>query len=223
MSIDLLVARLGARENTSTVQNPYRVPILAANLRAYLSFYRSQPVDALLVGEAPGYRGCALTGIPFTSPRLVKTCSHPFFEIHRANIWVDTDVAEAAATAVWSVLSSTWGRIVLWNIFPFHPHRAGLLQSNRAPTGAERNEGSAYLRELIHLVRPRLMVGIGALGHRGLSALFPDLAIHRVRHPSYGGAALFKSQLETILASQSLNPLSEDSDEDAKAKRYADI
>src|SRR5205823_6053994 len=45
--------------------------IRRANLRLYLEQMASLRPVALLVGEAPGYRGCRLTGIPFTSEFII--------------------------------------------------------------------------------------------------------------------------------------------------------
>lgn len=39
------------------------------NLADYLRLMARREPTLLLVGEAPGYRGCRLTGIPFTSPQ----------------------------------------------------------------------------------------------------------------------------------------------------------
>ena len=46
--------------------NPYRDEVCKYNLLNYLQHLKSNKVDIMLIGEAPGYRGCALTGIPFT-------------------------------------------------------------------------------------------------------------------------------------------------------------
>ncbi|UCG25887.1 MAG: hypothetical protein JSW55_07845, partial [Chloroflexota bacterium] len=42
-----------------------------ANLRLYLSQIAAAGPALLLVGEAPGYRGCRLTGVPFTSEAIL--------------------------------------------------------------------------------------------------------------------------------------------------------
>ncbi|MEJ2750218.1 MAG: hypothetical protein P8183_20270 [Anaerolineae bacterium] len=42
------------------------------NLDHYLRQMQQRQPTILLVGEAPGYRGCRLTGIPFVSPAILQ-------------------------------------------------------------------------------------------------------------------------------------------------------
>src|SRR5690554_6491486 len=42
-----------------------------ANLRLYLRQMMTRRPSFLLVGEAPGYRGCRVTGVPFTNKHLL--------------------------------------------------------------------------------------------------------------------------------------------------------
>jgi len=88
-----------------------------ARLAAYLESRADAPL--LLVGEAPGYRGARISGIPFTSERQL-TGSGP---------------AEATATIVHRVLAELGlaGQVLLWNVVPTHP---GSATSNRPPTAA---------------------------------------------------------------------------------------
>lgn len=41
------------------------------------------------------------------------------------------------------------GDTLLWNAYPWHPHRPGVLQSNRTPTPAERRAGLPVLEALL--------------------------------------------------------------------------
>ena len=90
-------------------------------LRAYLESRREAPL--LLVGEAAGYRGARVSGIPFTSERQL-TGRGP---------------AEATATIVRRVLAELGleAQTLCWNVVPTHPHLPGRPETNRRPTRAE--------------------------------------------------------------------------------------
>ncbi len=71
-TIDRFIRRLKARSESEIVFNPYGNPELARNLKHYLLYlYEHSPNPVLLVGEAPGFRGCRLTGIPFSSGGVI--------------------------------------------------------------------------------------------------------------------------------------------------------
>ena len=98
-------------------------------------------------------------------------------------------VAERTAAVIWRVLAQVRQPVVLWNVFPFHPHLADDPMSNRCHTRAERDETWPLLEALIAMVRPEKIVAIG----RDASAALAELGVpaSAVRHPSYGGQAEF--------------------------------
>ena len=138
-------------------------------LLAYLRSRRNAPL--LLAGEAPGYRGARISGIPFTSERLL-TGSGP---------------AEATATIVHRVLVALGieDEVLLWNVVPTHP---GTETSNRRPTRAEVETGLPFLREL---ARGRRAIAVGRLAHAVLGDPY-------VRHPSHGGAGAFQTAMQKL-------------------------
>lgn len=140
-------------------------------LRAYLEARAEAPV--VLVGEAAGYRGARVSGIPFTSERQL-TGAGP---------------AEATATIVHRVLAELGveNEVLLWNVVPTHP---GTETSNRRPTRAEVDAAAPFLDEV---ACGRVAIAVGRVAASALDARY-------VRHPSHGGAAAFEQGLRQAFA-----------------------
>jgi hypothetical protein len=79
--VSKFVSKLSGRSQSDTVENPYLREFPRQNIEAYLKILerRSEPI-VMIVGEAPGHRGCAITGIPFTSGALLRSPIHPILE-----------------------------------------------------------------------------------------------------------------------------------------------
>jgi uracil-DNA glycosylase family 4 len=166
-----LVDRL-ARASIGATHNQYRESELRrVRLRRYLS--ARAHADVVLVGEAAGYRGARISGIPFTSERQLT----------------GKGAAEASATIVQRVLRELGvvDDVLLWNVVPTHP---GTATSNRRPTRAEVLAARPFLDEL---TRGRRVVAVGRIAAEVLAAPY-------VRHPSHGGAAKFAEGLRRTLA-----------------------
>jgi hypothetical protein len=189
----VIVERLAAASIGATF-NFYRdgdgAGVRRERLAAYLEERASAPL--LLVGEAPGWRGTRVSGIPLTSERQL-TGSGP---------------AEATATIVHRVLAELGlaGDVLLWNVVPTHPHLPARPDSNRRPT---RTEVEASRPFLAALASGRRAVAVGRLAQAVLGGPY-------VRHPSHGGGAAFRDGLRRIAA-----PTSERSGMDEQTVREA--
>ena len=138
-------------------------------LLEYLEANAGAPV--LLVGEAPGYRGARISGIPFTSERQL-TGRGP---------------AEASATIVRRVLAELALEALCWNVVPTHP---GTARSNRRPTSTEVEASRPFLEEL---AQGRRIVAVGRLAACVTGAPY-------IRHPAHGGASEFRAGLLAFAA-----------------------
>jgi uracil-DNA glycosylase len=166
-----LVERLADAAIGRTFNQYAASPRLCERLAGYLESRAGAPI--LLVGEAAGYRGARISGIPFTSERQL-TGSGP---------------AEASATIVHRTLGELGlvEEVLLWNVVPTHPGTAG---SNRRPTRAEIAAARPFLAEL---ARGRRVVAVGRLAQAELGGPY-------VRHPAHGGAREFRTGLLQVLA-----------------------
>ncbi|MEZ4594379.1 MAG: uracil-DNA glycosylase [Chloroflexota bacterium] len=168
------------------------------NLQTYLELMQQQPPRLLLLGEAPGYRGCRLTGIPFTSPQILTQLNSFLGQtasFQPGDDWPEI-VREASASVVWGAIGSWQPLPLLWNVFPFHPHQPGNPQSNRTPKTSEIVAGRPFLHHLLHLFPEAKIV---AVGQKAAGALAKWAVAHTaVRHPSHGGAKQFQTALSEL-------------------------
>lgn len=96
-----LRSMLASQPSTDTVFNPYTSDAALNNVEAYLRCLLSYPFSSdLLVGEAPGYAGCALTGIPFTSEHVINPSAHSFIAHLRPFVACSGSSTERTATMV---------------------------------------------------------------------------------------------------------------------------
>ena len=194
------IKRLTTRDSSSTVFNPYSNKKVANNLKLYFEYIlKNQDEYVLLIGEAPGYAGCRITGIPFTSGVTITNSSLPIFKAIKKQIFLKTIESEKTATIVWDYLESRGKIPVFWNSFPFHPHDKDDQLSNRAPTSDEIEEGKYFIESLVEKFKPKVIAAIGRKGERALNNIFPDKNIEYIRHPSRGGKSDFLKGIDNIL------------------------
>jgi uracil-DNA glycosylase family 4 len=162
----VIVERLADARIGATYNQYARSDLRRVRLRDYLDAHAD--AATILVGEAAGYRGARVSGIPFTSERQLTG-------------W---GPAEATATIVHRVLGELGveADVLLWNVVPTHP---GTASSNRRPTRAEVEAARPFLAEL---TRGRRVIAVGRIAAEVLAAQY-------LRHPSHGGAEAFATGL----------------------------
>lgn len=129
--------------------------IRRANLKDYLTL-RIGGARILLVAEACGYQGGHFSGIAMTCERMLLDF-HPAVTSamvlgHRGNrtsrkdspllkpIQQEKGFNEPTDSVVWKACLEAGlspRDFLLWNIFPFHPHKKGNLLTNRTPSEEE--------------------------------------------------------------------------------------
>lgn len=168
-------------------------------MKLYFEWLLQNRKNMLLIGEAPGYRGCRLTGIPFTSGVVIKSARHKIFREIGAKIELHEVISESTAAMLWEVLDESKPIPVLWNAFPFHPYQSGFPESNRKPNSAEIEEGKRYLELVCELFKPEKLCSLGRIGEAIFTDLFPRRKIIYIRHPSHGGKKDFVRGMKEIL------------------------
>jgi uracil-DNA glycosylase len=158
----LASARIG--ETFNFYRYGARAELLRQRLTRYLEAHAATRL--LLVGEAPGYRGARVSGIPFTSERQLSGAGP----------------CEATATIVHRTLVELGIEALCWNVVPTHP---GSATSNRRPTSAEIAVARPFLEQI---GAGRRILAVGRVAAEATGAPY-------LRHPSHGGAAEFRAGL----------------------------
>jgi len=153
-----------------------------------------QGVDSIWIGRDLGYRGGRRTGLALTDDVHV---------LRHASRWGLTTtpatkgiaMSERTATVIWSVLDDVREGVFLWNVFPLHPHGPDTPFSNRQHNVRERRAGEEMLSELVEILKPTRLIGIGNDAVDALNRLNLGVPVLSVRHPSYGGQTQFIAQM----------------------------
>jgi uracil-DNA glycosylase len=211
--------RLLCAECTADVFNPWtdRDPRYDGTLngpaarRERLRAHLSVSPALILIGEASGYQGCHISGIPFTSERLLMAGAVPRVSCSGRRLSTrHVPWSEPSATVVWGALHALGvaAETILWNAFPWHPHRAGNPQSNRTPTRLERSQGLAALVALLQASPEARVLAVGRHAESALQEIGASSGAARLnhgapvtvlRHPSMGGARLFFEGLRAAM------------------------
>lgn len=153
-------------------------------------------VDTIWIARDLGYRGGRRTGVPLTDEVNLDRAGALLGGVTLQRATYGPVVAERTAAVVWNVLAQIRQPVVLWNIFPLHPHEPEDPFSNRCHTRAERGAAWPLMQALIGMIRPKRLIAIGR--DAGLALNDIGLPVEIVRHPSYGGQSEFISGLQAL-------------------------
>ena len=171
------------------------------NLLFYLTQMKQRNPKTLLIGEASGKDGCAITGIPFTSLEILsqenKFGLFGFPEKPNRKLQ-----KERTATMVWDTLLKLNFCPLLWNAFPFNPIDPN-TKKNRKPTKEEIKIGEIFLKGLIKIFKTPNIVAIGNTADDMLKQM--NIDHYTVPHPSFGNKGNFYNGLKYLIDEGKIN------------------
>lgn len=173
------------------------------NLQRVLEAALDSKVETMWIARDLGYRGGRRTGVALTDEVHLDRASTLYGGVTLQRATEGAVVAERTAAVIWRVLERLDQPVMLWNVFPFHPHEADDHLSNRCHTRAEREATWPILQALIEMIRPRRIVAIGRDAHMALADL--GVPTDSVRHPSYGGQTEFIAGMYDIYGVEGLD------------------
>jgi len=205
--IRLFIDKLSKEISTPELTNVYssEVPqseVCRENLYNYLHRIKNNNSKVMLIGEAPGYHGCRLSGIAFTCEEnftkeiipgiMGKDMGYKIFSKGKPE-------KERSASIVWPKLKEWYnahGSVpFLWNICPFHPHKEGNIMSNRTPKKKEIERGIKYFLELVDIFDIQYIGCIGKKSFNTIEAMKLNTSLEYLRHPSCGGKREFEANI----------------------------
>lgn len=190
--------------SSDRVFNPYRdvcpdvdradaAATRSTNLVNLIEAVHTSGVDTIWVARDLGYRGGRRTGVPLTDEVHLNSVERLFGTDTLGRATQGEIVAERTAAVIWKLLGTIGRPVMLWNVFPFHPHEQEKPMSNRCHTAKERELTLPFLWYLIEFLKPKQLVAIGRDAQMALEN--SPIPVVNVRHPSYGGQREFNETL----------------------------
>jgi uracil-DNA glycosylase family 4 len=126
-----------------------RCPELAANRRCIVHGYGAPDARVFFVGEAPGYKGGDLTGVPFTRDRS---------GVRFQQVLIDLGLSDETDARV----ERPRLRCYVTNVVRCNP------PANRTPSRNEVSNCLSHLWQELELVRPQIVVPLGNVAARAI-------------------------------------------------------
>lgn len=200
--------------------SPEAPAIRRANLRDYL-LPRLGRASYVVVAEAIGYQGGRFSGIAITCermllgkhstiraehvfPREAERTSNPLSPYIEKEKQKAEGFNEPTDTVVWNAIIENHmdpHEVLLWNIFPFHPHKENHALSNRTPTPEELVKGFPYTEELLRLNGKAHLLAVGKKAEETLATF--GIKAQGLRHPANGGAKKYREEFSAYVKTHS--------------------
>jgi hypothetical protein len=179
-----IIRLIAEKTDFPSVNNFYKDSLLRrTNLAKYFRALFWIKPRIMFIGEAPGINGCALTGVPFSSERLIQEGRLDF---HLKQKFVaEGNSYEGSAAYFWEMIDLMPKPPVLWNVFPLHPYKVkdGDMK-NRAPKMAEKEWGRKILLMVLDLFPEIKVISVGNHAKEMCEKLGIETAAHII-HPAY--------------------------------------
>lgn len=155
--------------------NPWENTTNCQNLLKFLSEYQNSKY--ILIGEAPGRKGCLQCGVPFCDDYTLEKLIY---------VSKDKKTKETSAQRIYEAFKYNF---IAWNAFPYQP--CNVDGSNRTPTSAELKFGKEYLikfldifyneNKQIILLGNKAEVAFGNLAYKHKKVLHPSCQVDKMR------------------------------------------
>lgn len=173
------------------------------NLIAILESILDSKTKTLWVARDLGYRGGRRTGLALTDEAHLDQINRLFDGVAVQKATVGPVVKERTASVIWNMMEDIGEPVLMWNVFPFHPHEPGKPLSNRCHTKKERELSRPIFDTLIEMIAPEMLVSIGQDAKKMLGEI--NVPVSAVRHPSYGGQREFENGIREIYGLRELS------------------
>lgn len=193
---------------------------------AYLETYVHQGVPVLFLGMNPGPFGMAQTGVPFGEVEAVRSWMHLDLPVGKPSVehparpvlGLSIGRSEVSGKRLWSLMAERYGDAsrffsthAVMNYCPLVFVDAGKSGRNVIPEKLPKQERmalerqcDAYLDDVITLIGPRHLVGVGRYAQRKLEEAAKrsgaDVSVSSILHPSPGNPKANAGWAEVVTA-----------------------
>ncbi len=166
------------------------------NLISILESAIDSTTSTIWIARDLGYRGGRRTGLALTDEANLEKFGTLFSGVEIEKATHGPMVKERTAGVIWKMLEEVNKPVLMWNVFPFHPHEPQNPLSNRCHTRYEREQSRPIFDALIKMIAPDQLISIGQDAKKLLQQV--EIPVLSVRHPSYGGQREFEAGIRNI-------------------------